>query len=512
MIHFLSLVLMSVLLAFGAAAEETQILPEGSVLAANVAKAFQALDPDMIGFGPAGTVPVSGTYKLCAVVCKRSLPSLEAAGKYPMDTAVLALAIVQDDTPLLLLGTLLLERIPKPDWEDGRTYELDSISENQITFAAHSTHYGSWRPKVKVFFNIEEKRSLGQRELDHLKVSAIAVSNNVVWCAGQTWSGRGLPEPPSKNYILKVPLDPQAGAPELLAEINGQPVPVLKRDAFAEGKIAFQGPEYRCILGDEGWTLEKSAEVLKPRMVEFPASEGKKAEKVQLDEWRTVEGLDQGSEVAVAPAGVAIKDSFATPVVYPIENFDYEFFKEKRKDALAGASSGFVFTPENTIGGWQIAGTKIVFGTNFYDGEGTSGVGAIGYFDLTKRTYRFEFPNELTTWSTSAILVEDDCIWVGAKRQPEEQDYSRGLLRYDKKDGASQWYRVPPIILSIKRAGKNLLLGTEDGLYVLTDSGMIRANYTVTVDGKPDIQVESLSEREPILDMASYRFRVTDPF
>jgi hypothetical protein len=309
-----------------------------------------------------------------------------------------------------------------------------------------------------------------------------------------------------------VPLDPRAGAPELLAEINGQPVPVLKRDASEEGKIAFQGPEYRCILGDEGWTLEKSTELLTPRMVTFPASEGKREEKVQLDEWRTVEGLDQSIEFAVAPAGVAIKDSSAAPVVYPIENFDYEFFKEKRKDALAKASSGFVFTPENTIGGWQIAGTEIVFGTSFYDGEGISGVGAIGYFDLTKRTYRFEFPNELTTWSTSAILVEEDCIWIGAKRQPEGQPYSRGLLRYDKKDGASRWYRVPPIILSIKRAGKNLLLGTEDGLYVLTDSGMIRANYTVTIDGKPEIQVESLSEREPILDMANYRFRVTDPF
>src|SRR6266516_1382275 len=67
----------------------------------------------------------------------------------------------------------------------------------------------------------------------------------------------------------------------------------------------------------------------------------------------------------------------------------------------------------------------------FYDGEGTTGVGSIGYFDTrTKRFTMFSIP-ELANWSVSVLFVETDVVWAGLVTYPDGATRRGALLPYN---------------------------------------------------------------------------------
>jgi hypothetical protein len=70
---------------------------------------------------------------------------------------------------------------------------------------------------------------------------------------------------------------------------------------------------------------------------------------------------------------------------------------------------------ENDIGPFALDGTRLWFGNTFYDGEGISGVGAIGSFDTITRQFEMRYLPEIAPWSASALLVEGPDIWVGLR-------------------------------------------------------------------------------------------------
>jgi len=41
----------------------------------------------------------------------------------------------------------------------------------------------------------------------------------------------------------------------------------------------------------------------------------------------------------------------------------------------------------------------------------------------------------MADWSTTAILVDEDAVWIGLADRLEGADRSGGLLRYDRKSG-----------------------------------------------------------------------------
>jgi hypothetical protein len=129
---------------------------------------------------------------------------------------------------------------------------------------------------------------------------------------------------------------------------------------------------------------------------------------------------------------------------------------------------------EEMAGSHQAAGDRVWFGKTFYDDEGVTGVGAIGYFDRTANRYVLVNSAELAAWSTSALLIEDDVAWVGLVRRPEGASRSGGLLRYDLKENRSGKLLVPDIVLTITRWNGALYLGTTNGLYVIREDAMSR--------------------------------------
>jgi hypothetical protein len=126
-----------------------------------------------------------------------------------------------------------------------------------------------------------------------------------------------------------------------------------------------------------------------------------------------------------------------------------------------------------TPGPLQVDGSRIWFGKTFYDGEGTSGVGGVGYFDTIKSKYTFLTIPELARWSVSSLLVDDQTLWIGLVGHPEGADYSGGLLRHDLKTGNTTKYPIDDVVLRIKRWNGRVYLTTGGGASVIEGDKLI---------------------------------------
>ena len=121
---------------------------------------------------------------------------------------------------------------------------------------------------------------------------------------------------------------------------------------------------------------------------------------------------------------------------------------------------------EERIGAWQAEKGGVWFGKTFYDGEGTTGVGAVGFLSRSGQ-YSFLTIPALFDWSVDAMLVEPDAVWAGLISHPEGPDHSGGLLCYDRHTHRSEIHKVPGVILRIAHVAGAVFLGTTRGLYVL---------------------------------------------
>ena len=139
---------------------------------------------------------------------------------------------------------------------------------------------------------------------------------------------------------------------------------------------------------------------------------------------------------------------------------------------------------EGDIGPFVLDGNKIWFASTFYDGEGVSGVGAVGSFDISTRKYEMRHLPEIAPWSGSAILLDDGDLWIGLMRRPEGADYGAGLLRYNIATGAVTKYAVADYIHTIDRLGDTLYCGTSHGLYTVRGSKVTQLRFEPDGQGK----------------------------
>ena len=139
---------------------------------------------------------------------------------------------------------------------------------------------------------------------------------------------------------------------------------------------------------------------------------------------------------------------------------------------------------ESDIGPFVLSGRKIWFASTFYDGEGVSGIGAIGTFDIPTRKYQMRYLPEIVEWSGSSILLDGNDLWIGLKRRPEGADYGGGLLRYNTKTGAARKYSIPDVIYTIDRVGNALYCGSSHGLYMVRDDQLTQLRFEPDSKGK----------------------------
>jgi hypothetical protein len=141
-------------------------------------------------------------------------------------------------------------------------------------------------------------------------------------------------------------------------------------------------------------------------------------------------------------------------------------------------------TIEEKPGPSQVVGTRIWFGKRFYDGEGISGVGGIGYFDTSNSKYTLLSVPMVAEWSTSAILVEGQAVWVGLVGHPEGESYAGGLVRYDLKSGTSRKFPTEEVISRMVRWNDRLYVATLNGAYQLRGDTLIRYRVEPNINNR----------------------------
>ena len=139
---------------------------------------------------------------------------------------------------------------------------------------------------------------------------------------------------------------------------------------------------------------------------------------------------------------------------------------------------------EDSIGPWQRDGERIWFGKSFYDGEGYTGVGGFGYYDVATRKLRLFVPPEVVDWSVSAIDAAEDAVWLGLVRGGEWGGSSGGLLRFDRASETVRVVRIGDICGGLVRAGSGLLAATDFGIAIVGEDAVRRYFVDVTTDGR----------------------------
>jgi hypothetical protein len=169
---------------------------------------------------------------------------------------------------------------------------------------------------------------------------------------------------------------------------------------------------------------------------------------------------------------------------HPMPKPTYNDFARLRPDAVQNGNGEGTYISD-APGPFQVVGDRIWFGKVFYEGEESSGIGGVGYFDTTRSTYTFPNVPGLTGWSVSALLVEDQTLWIGLFGRGEGGGGGAGLVRHDLKSGATQKYPIDEEILRMKRWDTRLYLSTTNGVWVI-EGGRLTDRYTVepSIDGK----------------------------
>ena len=174
------------------------------------------------------------------------------------------------------------------------------------------------------------------------------------------------------------------------------------------------------------------------------------------------------SGVGRGQSGVYVVRSRGKAQFYPVPVPAIALYDRLRRNTGAVA-----FTPGpspgglvNGIGPFAFDGEKLWFANRFYDGEGTSGVGAVGSFDPVTRKYEMRYLPEIAPWSSSVLALHRDSVWIGLMRQPEGDAFGGGVLQFDKQTGSSRVYPIHDLVTAIiERAGELYFAATE-GVYI----------------------------------------------
>jgi len=139
---------------------------------------------------------------------------------------------------------------------------------------------------------------------------------------------------------------------------------------------------------------------------------------------------------------------------------------------------------DEKIGPHRIVDGTLWFAKSFYDSEGFTGVGGYGYVDLKTRAFRWFSPPELVDWSATAMLLEDDAIWLGLASHEEWSTNAGGVIRIDRATQQIVRIALPDIVRDFARLGDRLVAATDFGIAVVENGRARRFFVDKTLDGR----------------------------
>lgn len=162
----------------------------------------------------------------------------------------------------------------------------------------------------------------------------------------------------------------------------------------------------------------------------------------------------------------------------------YRLFSMLRPKRAGDGYTEAILCIRDTAGPVLERDNKIWFGLRFPDGEGFTGVGGFGIFDTVTGSILMHYPREMSDWSASAMLLEDEHLWIGLIRYPEGMPYGGGLLRYDTKSGEIRKYSIAETINFIHKVGDAIFIGTGNGISILSNDRMAEFEYGYDINGR----------------------------
>lgn len=169
---------------------------------------------------------------------------------------------------------------------------------------------------------------------------------------------------------------------------------------------------------------------------------------------------------------------------------DAEFAPVLKRRAARGHDDSEANIQES-VGAWQADSGGYWFGKAFYDGEGFSGVGDIGFLDSSGR-YSFLRLREVEDASVGALLVEPATLWAGLHGSGEGSEYSLGLLRYDRASRRAQVTDLPSVVTRILRIDGALFMRAHEGMFVMRGETMLWFQREPTANGGSAIVVDTV--------------------
>lgn len=158
---------------------------------------------------------------------------------------------------------------------------------------------------------------------------------------------------------------------------------------------------------------------------------------------------------------------------HPLPQSTYEAFAEARPDRVRDGYDREATQIVESVGAWEQEGDRTWLGVAFYDGEGLTGVGRVGYV-TTSGEYTFLRLPAVAPWSVDAMLVEPNTVWIALVMHPEGAARSGGLLAYSRHARRTMHYDIPDVIQIIRRVGDAVFVASGRGLYVIRGSSITR--------------------------------------
>lgn len=361
--------------------------------------------------------------------------------------------------------------------------KLVEHGDGYLVISGSGSTYGDGEMKRKYFFDIGDRKLLSTFSggVD-VNMTHIIELGDAIYCIGNIDR--------DATVITKITLSQSAQYKiEFVTTIQNEKIEKIVDAQKIGDKLLLTGSHYQYQLSNNVWEKSKIANPeAKQHLIEIKL-DGK------MYRFRVGEGADNTK-------GWAISGFYEAQVkpetFYSLPQPSYELFRNFRPERVRDGYTEDGTHFDNAIGPHQIIGNKIWFGMMFYDGEGDSGVGGIGYFDILSKKYEVAYRKDIADASIYSMLIEPDLIWLGLGGQPEGEIYSLGMAKINRKDNSMLRYDVPSLVNSIVRLGKSVYAATSDGLVVFYDSGSIETikpslnkdgSYSAMINKKASIEI-----------------------
>lgn len=342
-----------------------------------------------------------------------------------------------------------------PPHTDGQVVSVEAIHADSVVLLDCDDTYRIYCNSTKVFFDADARKLLGHVRMKPIGESALLQFNNSIYAiTRRLWNSRNWHEAIVARYSPGEPM--LVTGAERSRVIAGLPRP--------PGDC--EDPEESPIL--EGGLLHPSVTPLtRPSCFVQIAS----APLLWTFGFRLGNYTPGGKFEFLSGIAMQSGDSF---VAYPLAQSTLEELGTYRPIFRKYPKAIDSYRMNESIEAFPARGDRVWFGKSFYDGEGYTGVGSLGYFDIGRRSYELIRIPEIADWSASAILIEGESIWVALAHYTEGADSSGGLLRYDTNTGETRIHPISDVITDILSHNGTIYATTERGrTYVLKEDSIV---------------------------------------